>query len=144
MKREDAVLRDLIVAEAVSWVGTAYHHRARVKGVGVDCAQLLIGTYAAVGLCDAFDTGDYPRDWHVHHDEEKYLGFVERYAVRVDAPDRGDIALYKFARCVSHAAIVIDWPQVVHSHVKLGCAHGSNDEAELAGRLHSVWSVVRK
>ena len=32
-----------IVTEARTWVRTPYHHQARLKGVGVDCAGLVIG-----------------------------------------------------------------------------------------------------
>ena len=35
--------RAAVVAEAIAWLGTPYHHRARIKGVGVDCAQLALG-----------------------------------------------------------------------------------------------------
>ena len=42
--------RAAVVAEAKAWLGTPYHHRAKLKGVGVDCAQLPIAIYAAVGL----------------------------------------------------------------------------------------------
>ena len=31
---------DLAVAEALTWLGTPYHHQGRVKGVGVD-SELL-------------------------------------------------------------------------------------------------------
>jgi hypothetical protein len=33
------------VQEALTWLGIPYHHHARVKGVGVDCAQLLCAVY---------------------------------------------------------------------------------------------------
>ena len=33
-------LRARIVAEAMTWLGTPYHHRGKLKGIGVDCAQL--------------------------------------------------------------------------------------------------------
>ena len=32
-------LRERVVAEALSWLGTPYAHRQRLKGVGVDCAS---------------------------------------------------------------------------------------------------------
>ena len=54
--------RTALVDAARSWLNTPYHHKARVKGAGVDCAQLLIGVYTDAGLIEAFDTGDYPPD----------------------------------------------------------------------------------
>ncbi len=32
-----------VVRTARTWLGTPYHHQGRLKGVGVDCAGLLIG-----------------------------------------------------------------------------------------------------
>lgn len=115
-KRPTDALRAAVVTEAESWLGTPYHHRARVKGAGVDCAQILIGVYGNVGLVDPFDTDDYPMDWMLHRDEERYLGWVERYAGRVDAPLPGDIAVWRFGRCFSHGAIVTGWPNIIHAY----------------------------
>lgn len=32
--------RAAVAQEALAWLGTPYHHHARIKGVGVDCAQI--------------------------------------------------------------------------------------------------------
>lgn len=39
-----------VIIEARSWVGTPYHHQQCRKGHGVDCAQLVAGVGAALGL----------------------------------------------------------------------------------------------
>lgn len=39
-----------IVNQARTWVDTPYHHQARVKGHGVDCAQLIIGVGQELNL----------------------------------------------------------------------------------------------
>ena len=33
------------VQEALTWLGTPYHHQGRVKGVGVDCGTLICEVY---------------------------------------------------------------------------------------------------
>ena len=43
IKRSPVENRLRIILEAMDWVGTPYHHQARVKKVGVDCAQLVAG-----------------------------------------------------------------------------------------------------
>ena len=134
--------RSSVVAAARAWIGTPFHHAGRVRGVGVDCLQLLIGVYGDLGLIPAIDPGHYPCDWHMHQSEERYLNGVAEVAVRVEAPQPGDIALFRFGKCVSHAAIVLDWPRVVHAYFRQGVVeadalHG----AELSGRLHSCWSL---
>jgi len=45
---------------------------------------------------------------------------VEQYARPVDAPGLGDVALYRFGRCVSHGVIVLAWPQVIHASMRDG------------------------
>ena len=136
--------RDQAVTEAMTWLGTPYHHHAAVKGVGVDCAQILIEVYAAAGVTEKVDVGDYPHDWHMHRSEEKYLWWIERYCQKIDAPMAGDIALFTFGRCVSHAAIVINWPgELIHSYIQQGVVLASAEGAELRGRLHSFWSPFK-
>ena len=61
-----AQLRQEIIDEAATWLRTPYHHAAAIKGAGVDCAQILIEVYAAVGLADKPDVGNYAPDWMLH------------------------------------------------------------------------------
>lgn len=107
--------RQAVLDIARTWLKTPWHHRARVKGAGVDCAQILIAVYAEAGLIDEFDTGDYPPDWMMHRSQERFLEFVRQYADQVDAPLPGDLALYFVGRCFSHGAIVTAWPEIIHA-----------------------------
>ncbi len=110
--------RAKVVAEARSWLGTRYHHRAKLKGIGVDCAQLVLGVYENVGLVAPFDTGDYPMDWALHRDDERYLGIISRLAgpIEPEAAKPGDVVLFKFGRAFSHGAIITERPQIVHAN----------------------------
>jgi len=127
--------RQAVVKEALSWCGTPYEHRARVKGAGVDCGQLLIAVYSACGLSPDFDPGDYPADWMLHRDEERYLGWVRKFAMPTDAPKPGDIVVWRFGRCVSHGGIVTDWPTIVHAYrQERYCVLGRGDIGEFEGR----------
>ena len=138
-------IRERIVAAALDWNGTPFHHQGRVKGAGVDCLQLLVAVYSEVGLLPAVDTGHYPWDWHYHRSEERYLTAVASHAARVDIPQPGDLALFRFGRCVSHAAIVLDWPRCIHAYFGQGVVEVDAEQgAELAGRLHSFWSLVKE
>lgn len=33
------------VTEALTWLGTPYHHQGRIKGVGVDCRSIQQGSH---------------------------------------------------------------------------------------------------
>ena len=110
-----------ICAEAQSWLGTPYHHGARIKGGGVDCAQILHAVYAdALGLVPPLRIDDYPPDWMKHRAEERFLAHIEQRAVEVDLPAPGDVAIWQWGRCFAHAAIVQEWPVVVHADSKAG------------------------
>lgn len=137
------MMREKVVEVAKSWLGTPYHHRAKLKGIGVDCAQILVAVFSEAGIIDDFDTGQYPQDWMMHRSEELYLGSIEKYAKRVEQPKPGDIALFKFGRCVSHSAIVIEWPIVIHAYKMAGVVTYDDVIANksLGDRLVGFWSV---
>ena len=40
--------REAVIREAKSWIGTPFHHAARIKGAGVDCLMLLAEIYERV------------------------------------------------------------------------------------------------
>lgn len=108
-----------VIQEARSWIGTPWHHRANVKGAGVDCARLLIEVYANAGVIEWFDPGDYPPDWHCHRSEELFANIVLRFAMEYDPQEvaqlPGDVVLWRYGRCFSHGGIVTRWPSVVHA-----------------------------
>lgn len=125
MDPREAAQRAAVVAEARSWIGTPYHHEARVKGRqgGVDCAQLLIGVFSApgVGLIEPMSVPHYPPDWHLHRDAERYLGTVLQHAYEIPGPPLpGDVVVWRFGRCFSHGAIVIEWPLIVEARLGIG------------------------
>ena len=98
--------RARVVAEARSYLGTPYHHAASLKGVGIDCAFLLIETYFAAGLIKRFDPRPYTRDWFEHRGEEKFLGLVLERAHEVEKPGVGDVMVFRLGRLFAHGAIV--------------------------------------
>jgi cell wall-associated NlpC family hydrolase len=138
------MIRANIVSIAKSWLGTPYHHRAKVKGVGVDCAQILIAVFSEASLIEDFDSDDYPQDWMMHRSEEKYLLNIEKHAKKVDEPKPGDVALFKFGRCISHGAIIIEWPVIIHAYKPAGMVILDDVLANqsLGSRLVGFWSIV--
>lgn len=133
-------LRGRVVAEARTWIGTGYHHRGRIKGVGVDCAQLLVEVYAAAGLIEPLDTGDYPMDWALHRGEERFLGWVTRYAVETDQALPGDVLIFKYGRCFSHGAIVVCDRLMVHAFIGRGVE--LVERAEFAEREQRAFTLI--
>ncbi len=145
----DRVLRErqqraAVVAEALTWLGTPWRHAARVKGAGVDCGMFLAEVFERAGIAPHVDPGPYPRDWHMHRDEERYLAILETYLTRTAGPPLpGDVALYRFGRCAAHGAIVVEWPQIVHAYVPVGKVVLDDAEANqaLVPRFVGFWTA---
>jgi NlpC/P60 family putative phage cell wall peptidase len=43
-------LRQKVIEEARSWIGTPFHHQAKLKGYGCDCVGLILGVGATFGF----------------------------------------------------------------------------------------------
>lgn len=129
-----------IVAEAESWLRTPYHHAADVKGVGVDCAMLPVRVFCAIGLVPHFDPRPYPHDWMLHRSEERYLGWVERFADKVSEPLPGDLVLFRVGRCLAHGGIVVAPEIMIHADLHAGCVERC-DISRWADRLGGYWRI---
>lgn len=112
-----------IVTCARSWVGTPYHHQARLKGVGVDCAGLVIGVARELGrVAPEFDVAGYAR----RPDGWSFLAWADEYMTRVPrehmAP--GHCVVVRFGRHPQHLGIVGDYLHgglsIIHAMVGRG------------------------
>lgn len=117
--------RAKVVSEALTWLRTPYHHRARVKGAGVDCANLPAAVYEAAGLID-FLSPEYSPQWMLHRDEELFLEYIRERSREIESEQvgPGDLIIWKFGRTFSHSAIVIDYPRVIHALNGVGVTWG--------------------
>ena len=115
--------RARVVACARAWIGTPYHMNARIRGVGVDCGQLIIGVFADAGLVEAFDTGHSPIDFHLNRREERYVAFVAQRLTEFPGPGKpGDVVMFHFGHSYSHGAVIVasEPLTVVHALIRVG------------------------
>lgn len=135
---------EAIVAEARRWLATPYRHQADVLGVGVDCAMLPVRVFTALGLIPAdVEPRPYAPDWHLHRSEEKYLGWVTRFADPVDTPQPGDLVLFRFGRCYSHGGLIdAITPEItmIHADQNAGCVERA-EVRRWADRSPCFWRV---
>jgi cell wall-associated NlpC family hydrolase len=114
--------RSLIVSAAEKWIGTPYHHNARLLGVGVDCAQLLAAVYEEAGVIGHVSPR-YAHDWHLHNSGEQFIDWVLRCGGReIEEVSSlpGDLVLWRWGRTFSHGGILIGGGNVVHAWLELG------------------------
>ncbi len=141
-----AAQREAVVRTAKEWMGTPYHHQARVKGAGADCAMFPLAVYQECGILPAdFQPPEYSMQWHLHRSDEMYLKTIAPFVQEREhgcTPDPADFVVVKFGRTFSHGAIVIDWPLVIHSYIPHGVtlADASTD-AQLIGREMKVFQI---
>lgn len=101
-------MKNDIVKTAREWLGTPFHHQARVKGVGVDCVGLLIGVARELKLVpECFDIGDYPRT----PDGRSLMHLARTHMVELDraAMQPGDVVVVSFDKDPQHFGILADY-----------------------------------
>lgn len=113
-----------IICEAFDWVGTPYHHQARVKKIGVDCAQLVAGVAENVfPKLKPINNPVYSTEWHMHNREEKMCEIIESFKCkRIEVRDMvpGDILTFQFGRVQSHMGILVNDNQFIHARLDVG------------------------
>lgn len=104
----------------------------RLKKAGVDCLTLLAEVYQEAGLVDPIKIPYYPPDWHLHRDAERYMEGLLTYTRELDPvklPEPGDVVLWRFGRCFSHGAIVVQWPMVIHAYLNRVVSYENVEQA---------------
>ena len=110
-----------VVSVTRGWIGTPFHPSARLKGVGVDCAGLLIGTMRELSLCDP--------DWDVAPylqipDGVSMLAQCDQYLNRITRKEMqpGDVICIVTDEHPQHLGILADY-----RHGGLSIIHASNN-----------------
>ncbi len=115
--------RASVIREAKSWIGTPYRHYASKKGVGADCALFVMQVYVNLGLVKYKLPDFYPPDWAMHKPiGDKFEVGVKEYCDEIPKEQlkQGDLILYYFGKCLSHAAILIESDMIIHSEKPIG------------------------
>ena len=114
-------MRNEIIQYATDWLDTPYHHHARIKHVGVDCAMLVACIANEVGLMSDAEMSlipNYPTQWHLHNREEKLIELLEIFGCKQKPKQNtqpGDIVCFQFGRTTSHLGIMINDTQFIHA-----------------------------
>lgn len=114
----DQQSRQRVIDVARTWLGTPFHDCAQLKGVGVDCANLLAAVYAEACIVQPVEIEAYSPQFMLHRDDPLFESYVRRFAHEIPEAEAqmGDIVLYKIGRSFAHGAIIVEWPaHVIHA-----------------------------
>jgi NlpC/P60 family putative phage cell wall peptidase len=103
-----------IVSAAREWLDTPYHHQARLKGVGVDCAGLIIGIAHELKLSD-FDISGYAS--RPQGDSLQRLCAAQMQPIALDAIRPGDVLLFRFEAHPCHLGILSAPERLIHAYL---------------------------
>jgi NlpC/P60 family putative phage cell wall peptidase len=108
--------QEQIVTQARTWLGTPFHHQARLKGVGCDCLGLVVGVVDELGLKDkngqslaAYDEIAYSKEPDGAYLTQKLTDLLEE----VQVAQAGDLALFSVRDNPQHLAILTDYEGVL-------------------------------
>lgn len=117
-----------IIEQARTWIGTPYHHQARLKGVGCDCLGLVVGVASELRLTDdagkllsSFDQTNYSTQPDGQLLTGKLQALLNEIPISQKAP--GDLALFKIDGNPQHMGLLSDYEDglgVIHSYVSSG------------------------
>lgn len=137
--------REKVIEVARSYLGTPFHDGARLKGVGIDCAQLLAAVYSEAALIESPKIEPYSPQFMLHRDEPLFEQHVLKFAHEIDeaAAQMGDIVLYQVGRSFAHGAIIVDWPRwIIHAFKSFrAVAETGAFDADLRGRKTKFFSM---
>ena len=104
-----------ICNKALEYLNTPFHHQGRLKGIGVDCAGLIVCIAKELNLpygdltnYARIPDGKSLRDVLKNNAEEKSLN---------DSKE-GDILLMKFVNEPQHVALLMPNNQIIHSYLR--------------------------
>ena len=113
-------LRDKMIAQARSWIGTPYRHQASCKGVGCDCLGFLRGVWREVMGAEPELPPPYSADWAEANRNETLADAARRHLLEIplDAIEAGDVLLFRWRAHLpaKHCAILVSEQRMIHAH----------------------------
>jgi NlpC/P60 family putative phage cell wall peptidase len=135
------VARADVVACARTWLGTRWQHQGRLKGVGVDCAGLIMGVGYELALFDVRFT-NYSR----HPDGETLMALCREHLRRIDPSQAapGDVLVFAWTREPQHmgfASEVAGRPGLIHAFADARRVVEHDFDDSWRGRLRGAFHV---
>jgi cell wall-associated NlpC family hydrolase len=130
---------------AQSWLGTPFHHHGRLRGVGVDCVQLLGQILVEVGAITDYSFPPYAMDAKALT-RSIVVDYLEARPdfQRVEGNTMpGDILCIRWHRVPHHCGLVIDAETFVHAVPGRGVVQSPIRERLFARRTEAVYRLFQ-
>ena len=104
---------EIVLSEARSWLGTPWHHSARLKGHGVDCVNFLAAIVEPVGV-----NIEVPRFYGRTPDSDEILVGMREFCTELplDTPLREGLFLaFRYVGVVHHVAMATSENTIIHA-----------------------------
>lgn len=124
-----------IISTARSYLNTPFHHQARVKGVGIDCAGLLICVARDLGL-QHYDVQGYSRVPSGAEFERHLAANLDR----IMEIEPGCVLLMAFDSDPQHVAICTSLTTIIHAHYEVRKCVEHDLDAVWTSR---IWAIYR-
>lgn len=128
-----------VVAAARRFVGTPFQHQARLPGVGLDCAGLVVCALREAGqpVEDLDNYGRIPA-------QGLFERMVERQCARIEPADlqAGDLILFAFREAPQHIAIYTEAGTIIHSHQAVHGVVEHDFDASWRARMRGCYRVM--
>lgn len=136
-----------LIVEARSWIGTPFYPHGRIKLVGVDCVNLAIGIYQAVGVIGEIKLPSYSVGAGLHLTvsavAECVMGTGRALSLPLDAEiQTGDMLGFKFGRVTHHVGVVTENRRFVHSLRPNGVSEGMLSDPTFGANLTHIWRAL--
>ena len=137
-------LRQKVVEIAKKYIGAKYHINGMLPYKATDCHTLLILVFAEARLIKLFSPEFYRPDFSFHSCKETYLEGMKKFASETKEKKPGDVILYRYAKLIDHAGIVIDTEgTMIDNCITRGCTYQDYNQEINKGRevcTYSFWS----
>jgi len=135
---------DRIVKEIESWIGTPWIHGQALKGVGTDCVRFIISVAKeSEWIPKDYIPPMYNQDWALHNEISILEQEIQKFAFRVEPPfEVGDILLFVYGKCASHAGIYVGNDEMVHAYREAGVIKTPINH--YIRKFHSAWRTKKE
>lgn len=135
--------RKEICDKALEYLGTKFVHQGRLKGVGVDCAGLVVGVAKELNLFkeEVIDLKGYSR---VPDGNTLYQTLINGTSKEKNINDLkyGDIILFRFTNFPQHVGIYMPNNKLIHSYESIGKVVIHDLDNKWKNRIVSVFEYL--